>query len=109
MTRDHRSIANHLNAASRQATPLQVGRQTMLVFCGLQTTKTSIEEGKGFFDGSTMSAQFSRTILEILATSESHGFDSCFESVRPILCFSNIYQWVGNTIQSGNISNVGRL
>jgi hypothetical protein len=109
MTRDHRSIVNHLNAASRQATPLQVGRQTMLVFCGLQTTKTSIEEGKGFFDGSTMSAQFSRTILEILATSESHGFDSCFESVRPILCFSNIYQWIGNTIQSGNVSKVGRL
>ncbi|CAN9434729.1 unnamed protein product [Alternaria alternata] len=105
MTRDHRSIVNHLNAASRQATPLQVDGRTMLVFCGLQTTKASIEEGKGFFDGSTLSAQFSRTIIEILATSESPGFGSCFGSVRPILCFNNLYQWVGNEIQSGNVSN----
>ena len=109
MTRDHRSIVNHLNAASRQATPLQVDGRTMLVFCGLQTTKASIEEGKGFFDGSTLSARFSRTIIEILATSESPGFGSCFGSVRPILCFNNLYQWVGNEIQSGNVSNVSHL
>jgi hypothetical protein len=109
MTRNRRLIANHLNAASRQATPLQIDGCTTLVFCGLQTTRMSIEEGKGFFDGSSSSAQFSRTILEILATSESQCLDSSFESVRPIFCFNNLYQWVGNEIQHGNISNVGHL
>jgi hypothetical protein len=78
VARDHRSIFNHLNAASRQATPLQVGGRTMLVFCGLQTTKTSIER-KGFFDGSTMSAQFSRkrsNVADILRTYFISGFRS---------------------------------
>jgi hypothetical protein len=79
VARDHRSIVNHLNAASRQATPLQVGGRTMLVFSGLQITKTSIEEGKGFFHGSTMSAQFSRkrsNVADILRTYFISGFRS---------------------------------
>lgn len=106
-TKPDYDMTGYMDRISQQATPIQVCQYTMLVFCGLQTTKTSIEEGKGFFDGSTMSAHFSRTMLEILATSENQTFHNRFEDFQSILIFNNIYHWTGNEIKNNNTSIVG--
>jgi hypothetical protein len=99
-------IDSYMDRIAKQATPVQIGRHNMVVFCGLQTTKTSLDEEKGFFDGSTTSAHLSRTILEILATNEDKNNKTNLEGLRSILSFNNVFHWIGDEIKQGDISSV---
>lgn len=105
-TKHRHDIRGYVDQISQQATPIQVCQHTILVFCGLQTTKTSIDEGRGFFDGSTMSAHLSRMMLEVLATWENETFQIHFKDLQPILSFNNLYHWTGSEIINNGTSIV---
>ena len=85
--------ARYLDALCHQGTAQVINGQNIFAFCGLGVSSRNFNEGLGFFEGQSKSANFIRDMLEHLMNWEQRDGACTFMHMEPLFAFNNLYNW----------------